>query len=69
MGRGIDVRRLELSLAEVRERASRCRDGRVACRTFSGELVMVESGLGRCASNHGSRPKRMEFTPLRIGFS
>lgn len=45
MGRGIGVTRLELSAAELRERASRGRDGRVACRVLA--IAHVLEGVSR----------------------
>ena len=48
MGRGIEVTRLELSAAELRERASRGRDGRVACRVLA--IAHVLEGASRTAA-------------------
>jgi transposase len=45
MGRGIDVTRQELSVTELRLRASGCRDGRVACRVLA--IAHVLEGMPR----------------------
>jgi putative transposase len=48
MGRGIAVTRLEFSAAELRQRASQCRDGRVACRVLA--IAHVLEGASRAAA-------------------
>src|SRR5271167_446902 len=48
MGRAIEVRRLELSARELRQRASRCGDGRVACRVLA--IAHVLEGASRAAA-------------------
>jgi transposase len=48
MGRGIEVTRLELSARELRQRASRCSDGRVACRVLA--IADVLEGESRAAA-------------------
>jgi transposase len=45
MGRGIDVTWQELSVGELRLRASRCRDGRLACRILA--IAHVLDGTSR----------------------
>lgn len=53
MGRGIEVRRLELSVAALRERASCCRDGRVACRVLAIARVLEGASRTEAASSCG----------------
>jgi len=48
MGRGIEVRRLELSAGELRQQASRCGEGRVACCVLA--LAHVLEGASRAAA-------------------
>ena len=48
MGRAIEVRRLELSARELRHRASRCGDGRAACRVLA--IAHVLEGASRAAA-------------------
>jgi transposase len=48
MGRAIEVRRLELSARELRQRASRCGDSRVACRVLA--IAHVLEGASRAAA-------------------
>jgi transposase len=48
MGRGIEVRRLELSAGELRQRASRCGGGRVARRVLA--IADVLEGASRAAA-------------------
>jgi transposase len=48
MGRGIEVTRLELSAEELRQRASRRRDGRLACRILA--IAHVLEGASRTAA-------------------
>jgi transposase len=48
MGRGIEVTRVDLSASELRVRASRCRDGRVACRVLA--IAQVLEGASRAAA-------------------
>lgn len=48
MGRGIEVTRLELSARELRHRALRCGEGRVACRVLA--IAHVLEGASRAAA-------------------
>jgi transposase len=48
MGRAIEVRRLELSARELRQRAARCGDSRVACRVLA--IAGVLEGASRAAA-------------------
>jgi transposase len=48
MGHAIEVTRLELSATELRQRASRCGDGRVACRVLA--IAHVLEGASRAAA-------------------
>src|SRR4051794_24000079 len=48
MGRGVAVGRLELSAAELRQQASQCCDGRVACRVLA--IAHVLEGASRAAA-------------------
>ena len=48
MGRGIEVTWLDLSATELRQRASRCGDGRVACRVLA--IAHVLEGASRAAA-------------------
>jgi hypothetical protein len=48
MDRGIEVTRLELSATELRQRASRCGGGRVACRVMA--IAHVLEGASRAAA-------------------
>lgn len=45
MGAAVEVTRLELSASELRREASRCNDGRVACRLLS--IAHVLDGVSR----------------------
>jgi len=53
MGRGIEVSRLELSAAELRQRAARCGDGRVACRVLAIAGVLEGASRAEAASACG----------------
>ena len=53
MGRGIEVTRLDLSGRELRRRASRCDDGRVACRVLAIAHVLEGASRGEAASACG----------------
>lgn len=53
MGRGIEVTRLDLSAAGLRQRASRCRDGRVACRVLAIAHVLEGASRAEAASTCG----------------
>ncbi len=53
MGRGIEVRRLELSATELRQRASRCGEGRVACRVLAIAHVLEGASRAEAASACG----------------
>ena len=48
MGRGIEVTRLDQSATELRQRASRCGDSRVACRVLA--IARVLEGASRAAA-------------------
>lgn len=48
MGRSIEVTRFDLTAAELRGRASRCRDGRVACRILA--IAHVLEGTSRAVA-------------------
>lgn len=48
MGRRIEVTRLDLSAGELRQRASRCLEGRVACRVLA--IAPVREGASRAAA-------------------
>ena len=49
MGRGIEVTRLDLSALELRQRASRYRDGRVACRVLAISHVLEGASRAEAA--------------------
>ncbi len=53
MGRRIEVTRLDLSAAELRQRASRCRGGRVACRVLAIAHVLEGASRAEAASTCG----------------
>lgn len=53
MGRAIEVMRLELSATELRQRAARCGDSRVACRVLAIAHVLENSRRGEAASACG----------------
>jgi len=53
MGRGIEVTRLELSAMELRHRASRCGEGRVACRVLAVAYVLEGASRAEAASACG----------------
>jgi transposase len=53
MGRSIEVTRLDLTAAELRVRASRCRDGRVACRILAISHVLAGTSRAAAAAQCG----------------
>ena len=53
MGRGIEVTRLDLSASELRQRALRCRDGRVVCRVLAIAHVLEGASRAEAASACG----------------
>jgi transposase len=53
MGRGIEVTRLDLSVTELRQRASQCDDGRVACRVLAIAHVLEGATRSEAASACG----------------
>lgn len=53
MGRAVGVTRLELSAGELRQRAWRCGDGRVACRVLAIAHVLEGASRAEAASACG----------------
>jgi transposase len=53
MGRSIEVTRLDLTAAELRVRASRCRDGRLACRLLAIAHILEGTSRATAAARCG----------------